>query len=263
MTRAANMQALTDDVKRQWPGVVVYGIGDAAHKTRASDHNEDDTPGSKAAQSDPDGRAEHRAIDIMVRGPFTKAAADALVARLVADPKARARLYYIIWHGYIWSRSNGWKKTKYTGSDQHTDHVHVSGLAADDENTATWPAVAKAPATSTEDDMPSAQEIAKAVVGEMVTADVWPNPYGDAKTNPTVALATYVRNTAGDTAATRAGVARVEVEIAKLAGRDFTDEPAIVAGVLAALTPEKIAAAIPPTMAKQVADELARRLVTE
>ncbi|WUR58258.1 hypothetical protein OHS32_24495 [Micromonospora chokoriensis] len=46
-----------------------------------------------------------------------------------------------------------------------------------------------------------------------------------------------------------------------LAGKDFTDEPAIVQGVLAGLTPEKIAAAIPPTIAKQVADELARRLV--
>lgn len=46
-----------------------------------------------------------------------------------------------------------------------------------------------------------------------------------------------------------------------LAGKDFTDEAAIVAGVLAGLTPEKIAAAIPPTIAKQVADELARRLV--
>lgn len=39
------------------------------------------------------------------------------------------------------------------------------------------------------------------------------------------------------------------------------DEQAIIAGVLAGLTPEKIAAAIPPAMAKQVADELARRLV--
>ncbi len=45
-----------------------------------------------------------------------------------------------------------------------------------------------------------------------------------------------------------------------LANRDTTDEEAIVTGVLASLTPEKIAAAIPPTMAQQVADELARRL---
>ncbi|MEV6370547.1 hypothetical protein AB0L86_27045 [Micromonospora musae] len=49
-------------------------------------------------------------------------------------------------------------------------------------------------------------------------------------------------------------------QLTAFAGRDFTDEPAIVQGVLASLTPEKIAAAIPPTMARQVADELARRL---
>ncbi|TDC80071.1 hypothetical protein E1193_18105 [Micromonospora sp. KC606] len=46
-----------------------------------------------------------------------------------------------------------------------------------------------------------------------------------------------------------------------LSNKDYTDEPAIVQGVLAGLKPESIAAAIPPTMAKQVADELARRLV--
>ncbi|MER7460701.1 hypothetical protein [Micromonospora sp. NPDC126480] len=45
-----------------------------------------------------------------------------------------------------------------------------------------------------------------------------------------------------------------------LAGADVVDEPAIIQGVLAGLTPEKIAAAIPPTLAQQVADELARRL---
>ncbi|MEH0972864.1 hypothetical protein V6U77_17230 [Micromonospora sp. CPCC 205546] len=45
-----------------------------------------------------------------------------------------------------------------------------------------------------------------------------------------------------------------------LSSKDFTDEQAIVTGVLATLTPERIAAAIPTTMARQVADELARRL---
>ena len=53
----------------------------------------------------------------------------------------------------------------------------------------------------------------------------------------------------------------LKTQLTALTGRDFVDEPAIVAGVLASLTPEKIAAAIPPTMAKQVADELTRRLV--
>ncbi|MEU4556697.1 hypothetical protein EV382_3204 [Micromonospora violae] len=57
-----------------------------------------------------------------------------------------------------------------------------------------------------------------------------------------------------------AQVAALQTALTALSNRDFTDEPAIVQGVLASLTPEKIAAAIPPTMAKQVADELARRL---
>ncbi|WKU07438.1 hypothetical protein [Micromonospora sp. HUAS LYJ1] len=53
----------------------------------------------------------------------------------------------------------------------------------------------------------------------------------------------------------------LQTALTALANKDFTDEQAIVAGVLAGLTPEKIAAAIPPTIAKQVADELAKRLV--
>ncbi|MEH0826641.1 MULTISPECIES: hypothetical protein [unclassified Micromonospora] len=53
----------------------------------------------------------------------------------------------------------------------------------------------------------------------------------------------------------------LQTALTALANKDFTDETAIVQGVLATLTPEKIAAAIPPTMAKQVADEIARRMV--
>ncbi|WP_430496393.1 hypothetical protein ACQRWP_18415 [Micromonospora trifolii] len=55
-------------------------------------------------------------------------------------------------------------------------------------------------------------------------------------------------------------VTSLQTALTALAKRDFADEPAIVQGVLASLTPEKIAAAIPPTMARQVAEELARRL---
>lgn len=139
--RAANMQALTNDVTAAHPGVTVYGVGDEAHKLRTSDHNEDDTPGSKAAQSDADSKPEHRAIDIMLGGSFSKVDAEALVAALVGSAAARARLFYVIFNGSIWSRSNGWARRDYDGSDQHTDHVHVSGWAADDENSAPWPEV--------------------------------------------------------------------------------------------------------------------------
>ncbi|MEV5629193.1 hypothetical protein [Micromonospora tulbaghiae] len=47
---------------------------------------------------------------------------------------------------------------------------------------------------------------------------------------------------------------------AHLLAADGRDEQTIIAGVLAGLTPEKVAAAIPEAMAAQVADELAARL---
>lgn len=138
--RARNMQALTDDTQQRHPGVTIYGVGDAPHRLRISDHNEDDTPGSKAAQTDADNIPEHRAIDVMLGPHFTKAQADAYVADLLADPAALARLIYIIFNGDIWERKNGWERRDQVG-DQHTDHVHLSGYAPDDENSAGWPAV--------------------------------------------------------------------------------------------------------------------------
>lgn len=141
--RARNMQALTDDIKRRWPGVVVYGIGDAAHRASSSDHNEDDTPGSRTPQADADSNPEHRAIDVMLGPAFTKADGDALVQSLLKDPEARKRLMNIIWQRGIWSRSWGWTRRAYTGSDPHTNHPHISGWAGDDENGASWPAVTK------------------------------------------------------------------------------------------------------------------------
>ncbi|MGY0005294.1 hypothetical protein [Micromonospora sp. I033] len=49
-------------------------------------------------------------------------------------------------------------------------------------------------------------------------------------------------------------------QVTGLSNKDFTDEQQIVTGVLAGLPPEKIAAAIPPQIARDVADELSRRL---
>ncbi|MER5702561.1 hypothetical protein ABT023_11515 [Micromonospora sp. NPDC002296] len=66
----------------------------------------------------------------------------------------------------------------------------------------------------------------------------------------------------------------VAAGVSTLGGKDWADEPAIIAGALAGLspqrlaealktaglTPEVIAAAVPSDMARQVADELAARL---
>ena len=139
--RAANMQALTNDMMRRYPGMTIYGIGDAAHKLSPSDHNEDDTPGSLSEQTDADNVPEHRAIDCMLTAGFTHQEADSLVQRVVADPTSRRRLHYVIWNRHIWEADAGWQMLNYDGDNPHTDHVHFSGLASNDEDASGWPVV--------------------------------------------------------------------------------------------------------------------------
>lgn len=138
--RAKNMQALTNDIAREFPGVVIYGIGDDAHKKQISGHNEDDTPGVRAELQDADNVPEHRAIDVMLGPHFSANQAEALVKRILSDQAARNRLYYIIWNHREWSRTNGWKQVPHE-DDPHTDHVHFSGWVDDDDDTAGWPDV--------------------------------------------------------------------------------------------------------------------------
>jgi hypothetical protein len=105
-------------------------IGDTAHQASKSGHNPDDTPGSLAERTDADNIAEVRAADVDARGVNMQAVIDAIVA----DPDERKRFIYIIFNGYIWSASNGWRKVRYTGSDQHTTHAHFSGDPNYDED---------------------------------------------------------------------------------------------------------------------------------
>lgn len=136
--RSANMQKLTDQMKARYPGMVIYGIGDEAHQSSASGHNEDDTPGSLAEDQDADTKPEHRALDLMLGPAFTYQDAANHVNAMVTVPANRARLLYVIFDHHIWRRAGGWVKEWYSGSDPHTNHVHDSGEADDDENTAAW-----------------------------------------------------------------------------------------------------------------------------
>jgi len=135
--RAKNMQALTNDFKTKYPGVVVYGIGDDAHKTRISDHNEDDTAGSKSAQSDADTVPEHRAIDVMLGSALTATQMQQEIDKILADPRLRARLKYINFLNWQWSASSGWVRHD-NSDDPHQDHAHFSGNAANDADTSGW-----------------------------------------------------------------------------------------------------------------------------
>lgn len=137
--RARNMQRLTTDVQSSPEfglNVTVWGKGDLAHQGSSSDHNEDDTAGSKPEQTDADNIPEHRAIDIPFLGSFNLTKARILRQRLTDRPSNQRRLKYVILEQNIWRKRNGWKREDYTG-DYH-NHLHVSGDVADDENGAGW-----------------------------------------------------------------------------------------------------------------------------
>jgi hypothetical protein len=101
------------DVRRQriwacWGHDVVIGwIGNAAHQGECSDHNKDAS-------------GVVHAIDPMLRGPR----AETIVKQCLAHP---GDLQYVIHNRVIWSVTRDWQPRKYTGSNPHTDHVHISG----------------------------------------------------------------------------------------------------------------------------------------
>jgi hypothetical protein len=139
-------------------------IGDTAHSARKSDHNPDYSAGGIV-----------RAIDVTNAGINV----DKFVSCVIRDVRTR----YVITRGRIWTRENGWQK--YTGSNGHYHHVHVSvrstksprydlqahawGLASTVAN----PIIPGAPAPITpEEDMPLTDADVKKVADEVLTRRV-------------------------------------------------------------------------------------------
>lgn len=103
-----NLDSRRSSIRANYAGIVVYWLGDAAHQAEQSDHN-------------PDSRGIVHAIDAMIS---IIAQGNEIVAWVLDDPRD---VEYVIFNGTIWSRSNGFKPRAYTGSNPHTDHVHISG----------------------------------------------------------------------------------------------------------------------------------------
>lgn len=121
---APSLVELMAEVDRIWPNrdkASDGSIGDASHQARPSDHNPDWSAGGVV-----------RAVDITTAGIDFD--------RLLATVKADKRSWYIIHAGYIYSRTYGWAKRKYTGPNPHDHHAHVSILrtAAAASSTAPW-----------------------------------------------------------------------------------------------------------------------------
>lgn len=135
--KVAWIPPLFDAFNRVWPGrghAQDGTIGDLAHASGTSGHNPDDTPGVQAERQDADSKPEVRAADVDCAGVNM----DAAVAAVLATPRDRDRLIYIIWNRHIWRASNGWQREAYGGADPHDRHAHFSGDPASDEDGAPW-----------------------------------------------------------------------------------------------------------------------------
>lgn len=101
-------------------------IADAAHASRVSDHN-------------PNSQGVVTAIDV-THDLKNNVSGTSLTVALIRD----FRIKYVIFNGAIWKARTG-KWEKYTGANQHKQHVHISVKAelADDERP--WPLVGSIP----------------------------------------------------------------------------------------------------------------------
>jgi len=106
---APSLAQLRAQIDARWPDRSKSSdgwIGDASHSARKSDHNPDYADGGVV-----------RAIDVTSSGID----ADALIAAVINDPRTN----YVIHKGII-RGAEQFKPRKYTGSNPHNHHVHIS-----------------------------------------------------------------------------------------------------------------------------------------
>lgn len=118
-------------------------IGDLEHAEGVSGHNPDDTKGVQAERQDADTTPEVRAADVTSLLRKAGITMYMVVQSILATPAERDRLIYIICDGWIWKKSNGWRREVYGGADKHFGHAHFSGDPASDEDGGIWTSVLK------------------------------------------------------------------------------------------------------------------------
>jgi hypothetical protein len=235
---------LISEVKGHNPGMTVYTIGDAAHQAEASDHN-------------PDQWGFVCAGDFMIGSAFTATECEFLFDRITAMIRSGdKRPAYMIYNRRIVSSTvQPGIVRDYTGTDPHTNHGHVSvPHGSDPHPTDSWNIYQG-------DDIVTTQAEFNDFMDGWWNARMSPN----AATN---AARTYLRVAPWHqgTGSGGAGPTAFEVlfgemrtSLAGLSG-DQVNEAEIVSGLLAVLTPEAIATAIPDALAEEVAANLAARL---
>lgn len=92
-------------------------IGDASHAARPSDHNP-----CWSCSGRSNGIVRAIDIDISPDGRADKDLRAMIIKAAISDP----RTYYVISNGIIYSRTYEFRAHRYTGSNGHWEHVHIS-----------------------------------------------------------------------------------------------------------------------------------------
>lgn len=106
-------------------------IGDAAHRSRPSDHN---------PQFDPPGPVD----DVVMAGDWTHDPKNGFDCDQFTDELAASRdrrIAYMIFNGWIMDSRPGnkpWQWVRYHGANKHTSHVHLSAMRAFWDDTRAW-----------------------------------------------------------------------------------------------------------------------------
>jgi peptidoglycan hydrolase-like protein with peptidoglycan-binding domain len=106
---APSLSILQAQLNKRWPNRKKPDgtIGDTAHKRRKSSHN-------------PNRRGSVNGIDISNEGIE--------VAAVIKAAMKHPSTWYVISQGFIYSRTYGFAKRRYTGSNPHNSHIHISIL---------------------------------------------------------------------------------------------------------------------------------------
>lgn len=237
-------------------------IGDAAHAQTNSDHNPRLIAGAGTTP-------------VVTAGDFTHDPQHGADMAAISEALRRSRdrrIKYVIFNRRIFSATNTpWTWRTYSGASAHTEHMHVSVVGREPEldDQSQW--------TIGENDMEQSEKLAaqtgnaSRTVGNVLAdlsnlrdylvsstpppASVFRPPAANSVIAQLLAAAQKMTTVATDVAALKATVAL-------LAGKDLVDEEEIVKGVLAALTPEAIADAIPAELAEQVVAALGAKLTS-
>jgi len=113
---ADSLVVLRDEVNRRWPNRSKASdgtIGDPAHASRTSDHN-------------PNSAGVVRAIDITSNGIDPNWYAEHIRTLGAGGHPPLQNHGYVIYNRRAAYASNGWRWVRYTGSNPHISHIHVS-----------------------------------------------------------------------------------------------------------------------------------------